>query len=187
MHAADAATTSRREPFSRSIGTACVYTAGAGAYFIAVELAGLNFLYSPLIFGGIMLAAACFRPRLLPSALFLAAWGVAVLLVHFGTIPSDRTAPAYMFAVGFAAVCMLALGRRFNAREALESAAAILTTAGLGLYLSYDIEAFGRGWLWSLALLLNAAGLVLFALWHQHRAATRGPLAANTLVTQSHQ
>lgn len=150
---------------TRVYATAGVYLAGAAIYFLVVEVFGANFLITPLFIGGIMLVASVVRPRLLASAIVLAAWGVAVLLVDHGVLASGRATPSYMAAFGVAALILLALRRWFAAEVALESIAVIMLVGGIALYAAYDQPAFGRGWLWALALALNAIGLVLAAWW----------------------
>lgn len=155
--------------------TAAVYLVGAAVYFLVVEVFGANFLITPLFIGGIMLVASVARPRLLASAIVLAAWGTAVLLVDHGVLASGRAAPSYMAAFGVAALVLLALRRRIAAKVALESIAVIMLVGGVALYAAYDHSALARGWLWALALALNAVGLVLAARWRAWRLSSSEP------------
>lgn len=159
-----------REQPAKALGTAAVYAAGAALYYLTVERQGVTFLVTPLFMGAIMLVAAFFRPRLLASAVLLAAWGAAVLLIHAGKIPSDRSAPAYMFAFGVGAAVLLAAGRWIAPRVALETTAIVLLVGGAALYGAFDIGPLGDGWFWALVLLINAIGLVLVQEWKHLRA-----------------
>ncbi len=159
------------EPLQRTYLTAAIYLAGAAAYFLLVEVLGANFLITPLFMGGIMLVASTQRPRLLAPAVLLGCWGLAVLLLNRGVLSGNRTAAVYIAAFGLASLILLLLRRRLSPPIALEGAAVVMIVSGLALYASYDVAAFGRGWLWALVLALNAAGLVLAGHWrHRHAA-----------------
>jgi len=161
---------SRTEPISRTYVTAAIYAAGALAYWLAVGVGGLTFGSTPLFLGCIMLVASIMRPRLLASAVLLLAWGMGVILLQEGVLPRQRAAAVFLIAFGLAALILLVLRSRLDLRVSLESAAVVMLTGGLALYISYDLDPFGRGWLWAAALLLNAVGLVVAAHWRQRQS-----------------
>lgn len=157
---------------ARIVGTAAVYLAGALVYFLLVEVAGVDFLITPVFFGGMMLVASVLRPRLLASAILLLAWGAAVLLVEHEVLAHGRASSSYMAAFGLAALVLLLLRRWIAIEVSLESAAIILLAGGVALYLSGDITAFGRGWLWAAATALNAIVLLVVE-WRRRGQPTR--------------
>jgi hypothetical protein len=158
------------EPLRSTYTTAATYPTGAAAYFLAVEMLGVTFLVTPLFFGGNLLVTATQRRRLLVPAVLLGCWGTAVILLDRGLLPANRTPAVYIIALGVAAPILLLRRRSVAARISLESAAVVMTVAGLALYSSYDVAAFARGWLWALLLALNAVGLLLAARWRQRHA-----------------
>ncbi len=149
-----------------------VYALGAALYFVLVQLAGLTFQATPLIFGGTLLVASVFRPRVLAAALLLLCWGVAVALLNAGALPEARTGAAYMVAFGVAAAVMMLLRRWIAPPVALQSAAAVLLAGGLALYGAFDVDALGRGWLWTLVVLADAACLAAASLYRSRRRRT---------------
>ncbi|MHB8577353.1 MAG: hypothetical protein ACYDCQ_18730 [Dehalococcoidia bacterium] len=154
----------------QTYGTAAVYLAGAAIYVALVEAAGAPFAITPLTFGVIMLLAGVFRRRLLASGVLLCAWGTGVLLLDRGVVPSDRSAAVFIIAFGAGALVLSLLRRSFDVSVSLESAALIMLVGGLGLYLSFSIDAFGHAWPWGVALAANAGGLVLAAELRLRRA-----------------
>lgn len=155
---------------SRALGAAAVYVGGAAAYYAALQGLGVTFQATPLILGIVMLAASIFRARLLASAVLLLAWGAAAIALEYEWLPRERSSAVYMIAFGLAALALLLLRRRVAPRVALESAAIIMLVGGLSFFAAYEVDALGRPWLWSLALIVNAAGLVAVAWWRQRRS-----------------
>jgi len=49
-----------------------------------------------------------------------------------------------------------------------------LLAGGLALYVAFDVSMVAREWFWTLALTVNAAGLVVAAGWRHSRARGRG-------------
>jgi len=141
-------------------GAAAVYAAGGVVYYFARELGGLNFLVSPLFYGVIVLAASWFRPKLLASAIILIVWGIAVLVDGHGPLAADRTAPVHTAGFGIAALVLLALRRRIDPAEALQSLALIMVVVGIWYYLAHDYHVLERPWLWLLVFLASALALV---------------------------
>ncbi len=143
------------------IGTAAVYVAGGIVYYLLREMGGLDFTASPLLYGLMLLVACRFRPRLLASAVLMLVWGAAVLVDGKGPFPADRTAPFFMAAFGLGAGILLLLRGRIEPRVALESIAAVMTTAGVWFYFVHDIPMLEKTWLWTGYFLLYAAGLLV--------------------------
>jgi hypothetical protein len=151
------------------LGAAAVYVSGAVLYFGLRELAGIDFIVSPLLYGLVLLGASAFRRRLLASAVLLVTWGIVVVLDGKGPLAEDRTAPVHIFGFGLGALITLLLERWIDRRAALESIAIIMMTTGVWFYLVEDFEVLESAWVWSLVLLVNAAALIASVLM-SHRA-----------------
>src|SRR5262245_24128772 len=95
---------------------AAVYVVGAASYYAWLEPLGHSFQFTPLLLGLIMLAASPWRGRLVPSAVLLLAWGAAVLAVHWGWLPGERAAAAYVAAFGLGLLALLVARRWIDSR-----------------------------------------------------------------------
>ena len=142
-----------------TIGSAVVLLLGSGFYAIFEGVAGANFDLTPLIVGGIAIAAGLVgvRLRLVATGLVVVGWGAAVLAVAHGVIPASRTTPAYMLGVGAGLLVAARLAPLAQRGDWLSSGAAAAFAGPLGLYLSYDIPAVGRWQAWALTMVVWAS------------------------------
>lgn len=88
--------------------------------------------------------------RLVPIGLVLTGWGVAVVLVRHGPLPSGREAPAFLVGAGVGVLAAQVVARRH--RLTLTGATITLIIGGLSFYAAYDIDALGRWPVWAVSL-----------------------------------
>ncbi|GAC1602886.1 MAG: hypothetical protein NVS3B21_31190 [Acidimicrobiales bacterium] len=142
------------------VGSAVGLIVGAALYAAVEGLAKANFDLTPLVVGGIAIAAGLLgrRLRLVAIGLVLGGWGAAVLGVDHGMIPAARTTPAYMLGIGAGLLLTARLAPTPQRGAWLTSGAVAAFLGPLGLYVTYDVPAVGEWQAWALAL-------VAWALW----------------------
>lgn len=87
-----------------------VLLVAAVGYALGVGSGGVTFDITPLATG---LAGVIGRAwRLVPIGLVLAGWGVAVVLVRHGPLPSGREAPAFLVGAGVGMLAAQVVARR---------------------------------------------------------------------------
>lgn len=147
--------------------SAVVLLLGAAVYAFIQGPLGVTFDATPLLLGAVVATAAVAgrATRLAATALVLAGWGAAVLLVRHGPLPDDREAAAFLVGVGLGLVAARLLGRA-GPRELGDGSATVLA-GGLAFYLAYDLTVLNEWPLW-------CAALVVWAGWEAIRA-RRGP------------
>ncbi len=158
-------------PVSRSpIASAApglVMLAGASVYAVLQGLADVTFNATPFTFGLVVLCAglAGRRHHLLPTAMVLLGWGTAVLLVHAGVVPGERTAPAYMVGIGLGLLATAALAPGRQRGQWLTTASISALTGPLAFYLAFDLAVLGRWPAWAVTLV----GWSLWEMWAGRR------------------
>lgn len=140
-----------------------VFLGGAAVYALLQGPGGADFTLTPLSFGVLAIAAGLLNShrRPLGAGLVLVGWGAAVLAVDHGLIPVERTTPAYMLGVAVGLLAAAFLARRDRRGDWLTSGAMAAFAGPLGVYLSYDVAAFGRWPVWAAAM-VAAGGWELF-------------------------
>lgn len=133
--------------------TALVLVLGAVVYAILQGPLGLTFDATPLLLGVIVATAAIAgrATRLGATALVLAGWGTAVLLVRHGPLPGDREAAAFLVGAGLGLIAARLLARAGPGRELGDGSMAVFL-GGLTFYLAFDIAALDEWPLWVAAL-----------------------------------
>lgn len=137
-----------------------VMLAGAGVYAVLEGPAGVTYNATPFAIGLIVLFAglAGRRRHLLPTAMVLLGWGTAVLLVHAGVVPGERTTPAYMVGVGVGLLATAMVAPPSQRGEWLTTASISACTSPLAFYLVFDLAVLGRWPAWAVVL-------VAWSLW----------------------
>ncbi len=155
--------------------------AGAGVYALVEGPGGATFYITPLFVGLTAVVAGLVGTirYLIASGLSVVGWGIAVLLVHYNTIPAARTTPAYMvgIVVGVLAIRLVApVDRR---AEWMTAASVSAVFGSVGYFLAFDLSWLGRWPAWCLTLLawaLYEGGLTLRR--HQRAAGAFKPSTA---------
>lgn len=149
---------------ARNTASGVVFLAGAGVYALLQRSATLGFEFTPLSVGIVAVIAGLVsnRRRTIATGLVLAGWGVAVVLVVSGAVPPPRTTPAYMLGIGVGLLVAAVLAPKARRGEWLTSGAIAAVLGPLGLYLSYDVGAFGRWPAWALSLVILAGWELLW-------------------------
>ena len=164
IDARPAAVAVRQHDSRERLGAAAVYAVGAVLYFLLREVAGLDFIYSPLFYGLLVLAASALRPRLLATAIVLVCWGIAVVLDGKGPLADGRTAQIHTTGFGAGALVLWLLRDRIDPARSLQSLAVVMLVVGVWYYFVYDYPVLERAWLWSAVFLATALVLAVSAL-----------------------
>jgi len=140
-----------------------VFLVAAAVYALLQGPGGAPFDITPLFVGAAAVAAGVVstRRRPLATGLVLAGWGAAVLAVDHEIVPRDRTTPAYMLGIAIGLLGIAAVAPAASRGRWLTSGAIAAFLGPLGLYLAYDVAAFGRWPAWALTL-VAMAGWELF-------------------------
>lgn len=143
-----------------SIAPGLVMLAGAGVYAVLEGPGGVTFNATPFSFGLIVLCAGLTgrRRHLLPTAMVLLGWGTAVLLVHAGVVPGERTTPAYMVGIGAGLLATAVLAPTPQRGDWLTTASITAFTGPLGFYLVFDLAVLGRWPAWAVVLVAWSVG-----------------------------
>nr|MDQ3642927.1 hypothetical protein [Actinomycetota bacterium] len=131
-------------PVPRSSGmpsSAVILGLGALLYALALGALGLTFDATPLMIGGIALAAAVLgrAPRLTATALTLIGWGAAVMLTRHGPVPDQREAAAFLVGAGLGLLTARLVARARAGVEVGEGST-VLVAGGLAFYLAFDAD-----------------------------------------------
>lgn len=142
---------------------------GALLYALALGPLGLTFDATPLMIGGIVLAAALLgrAPRLTATALTLIGWGAAVMLTRHGPVPDEREAAAFLVGAGLGLLTARLVARR-RADVEVGEGSTVLVFGGIAFYLAFDAD-----WLYDWPIW--TALLVGWGVWewiHHRRTAT---------------
>lgn len=164
IDAKPAAVAAGQDDSRERFGAAAVYAVGAVLYFLLREVARLDFIYSPLFYGLLVLAASAFRPRLLATAIVLVCWGIAVVSDGKGPLADGRTAQIHTIGFGAGALALWLLRGRLDPARSLQSLATVMLVVGVWYYFVYDEPVLERAWLWSAVFLATALALAVSAL-----------------------
>ncbi len=163
----------------RTVGSVLVLIAGAGAYALIEGPAEVTFYITPAFVGAVAILAGLVGPirHLVGSGLALAGWGTAVLLVHYHTVASARTTPAYMIGLAAGVLVTRVVAPRAACVKWLTAAAVAAAFGAAGFYLEFDFSWLGRWPAWSITLAAWGAYLGLVTVLRPggdaaHRAAT---------------
>ena len=144
---------------------------GAVLYALAMGPLGLTFDATPLMIGGIALAAAVLgrASRLSATALTLIGWGAAVMLTRHGPVPDQREAAAFLVGAGLG-LLTARLVARTRAGVDVGEGSTVLVVGGMAFYLAFDAR-----WLYDWPIW--TALLVGWGVWewiHHRRVAATG-------------
>ena len=134
--------------------SAAVLALGALLYAGSIGLLGVTFDATPLLVGGIALAAALLgrTPRLTATAFTLIGWGAAVMLTRHGPLPDEREAAAFLVGSGLGLLAARLVGRM---RPDLDvgDGSSVLVVGGMAFFLAFDADWLYDWPVWSAALL----------------------------------
>ena len=127
---------------------------------------GVTFNITPLYIGVTALVAVGVGPKPRPwtSGIVITAWGIGVLLVREGPLPS-REASVFMIAVGLGLLLASVVEPASRQGAVVRGGAIAIASGGALFYLAFDV-AWLRSW-WTFA-----AGLAVAALVEAARAGT---------------
>ncbi len=136
-----------------------VLLVGAGVYALVEGPLGATFYLTPAFVGVTAIAAGLAGSvrSLVGSGLALLGWGGAVLLVHYGTVPAARTAPADLVGVVVGILAARALAPADQRVEWLTAGALAAGLGGLGYFLAFGLPWVGRWPAWSITVVVWAA------------------------------
>ncbi|MEE8601133.1 hypothetical protein [Euzebya tangerina] len=131
--------------------------AAAGLAYLRLD--GVTFNITPLYVGVTALVAVAVGPKPRPwtSGIVITAWGIAVLLVREGPLPS-REAPVFMIAVGLGLLLAAVLEPANRQAAVVRGGALAIASGGALFYLAFDVS-WLRSW-WTFAGGLAVAAVV---------------------------